>query len=33
MRKGGNGRMVAVLISLGILISAMTIPVWLALAH
>ncbi len=33
MRMGGNGRMVAVLISLGTLISAITIPMWLALAR
>jgi len=33
MRMGGNGRMVAVLISLGTLVSAVTIPVWLALAR
>lgn len=33
MRMGGNGRMVAVLISLGTLMSAITIPMWLALAR
>lgn len=33
MRMGGNGRMVAVLISLGTMISAITIPMWLALAR
>lgn len=32
MRMGGDGRMVAVLISLGTLASAVTIPVWLAIA-
>ena len=32
MRMGGDGRMVAVLISLGTLFSALTIPAWLLLA-
>jgi len=31
MRMGGDGRMVAVLISLGTLLSALTIPLWLML--
>ncbi|WP_333904645.1 AEC family transporter, partial [Achromobacter insolitus] len=31
MRMGGDGRMVAVLISLGTLFSALTIPLWLML--
>jgi predicted permease len=32
MRMGGDGRMVAVVISLGTLISAASIPLWLAAA-
>lgn len=32
MRMGGDGRMVAVLISLGTLLSALTIPLWMMLA-
>ncbi|CFM15292.1 transporter [Bordetella pertussis] len=32
MRMGGDGRMVAVLISLGTLASAATIPLWLTAA-
>jgi predicted permease len=32
IRMGGNGRMVAVLISVGTLLSAATIPLWLAIA-
>lgn len=32
MRMGGDGRMVAVLISLGTLCSAITIPIWMAIA-
>ena len=32
MRMGGDGRMVAVLISLGTLFSALTIPLWLLAA-
>lgn len=32
MRMGGDGRMVAVLVSLGTLLSAVTIPLWLTLA-
>jgi len=33
MRMGGNGPMTAFLVSLGTLLSAITIPVWLALVH
>jgi len=32
MRMGGDGRMVALLISLGTLLSVVTIPTWLAVA-
>ena len=32
-RMGGNGAVIAVLISLGTVVSAITVPLWLALAR